>query len=843
MSIFFSCLTIGIGVSVLIGWSLGISWLLQYQNITIAMVYNTALSFTIFGFCVLLLLFHYYKISQILTVLVIMLSVLVLFQTVTGINLYVDEVFFRHTYNIANFYPGRMAPNTTISFIMIGLVILIISRSRWTFKMWVASAIIAVSLLFMTLLFASGYLTSLQDAYEWSQYTPMALNTAIGFILLSLALIFALLYRCQYHGISIGRTIPAILGLVMFLTNSLLALSVHKQQYTYNVESILPLIIFIFGSIFILLFSLLLYYAQQERGYSNREKKLRALTEATLDGTDDGILAWNKNGLITHCNHKFAELWLLPFETIKGSYILQILGKMGAQAIGQNEFRETMNALIQLSHNHKRTTLKLKRNRYIEVYIQTPKTEDLIWVLSFHDITVAKNLEKELIHYNTHDLLTGLPNKALIVDLLGITIQGALHNKNMVAVFLIDIDKFTQINDVFGRSKGDELIQIIAKRLQSVVRDSGTLCRLGGDEFVIITTLTNSSESSQIIESILLAMKPRFDFHESQLNITCTIGVAFCPQDATQAEELLRCADIAMIRAKKQGRNSFMYYTYAFSVFTYAHMTLENELHTALDKNEFQLFYQPLLELKSKKIAGVEALLRWQNPRLGLLTPDQFLSSVEELGLYNDIGTWVLNEACANLKQWHINGLPLIKVSVNITAHQFKNNRLLDDIRNFLTQHDLPASCLELELTEQTLIEGSQEVFDELVWLKKNQITIALDDFGTGYSSLNYLKNFPLDKLKIDQSFTRDMLLNEQNKELLKAIINLAKIFNLSVLAEGVEKQEQLSFLIANDCTYGQGFYFAKPMTSIHSFHFLKNYKYGCLPITPLQTIDLREAL
>lgn len=814
----------------LIGWYSDITWLLQYQDDTIAMVYNTALSFTILGSCILLLLFHYYKTSQLLATLILMLSFLVILQPVFDINLHVDELFFQHYYNVANFFPGRMAPNTTVSFIMAGLIILIIGRSHWSFRMGVIASVFTILLLFMSLLFASGYISSLQNAYEWSRYTPMALNTALGFILMSTALMFALLYRCQHHGMSVWPAMPVILGLGMFLINSLLALSVHKQQYVNNFQSTLPLIIFVLGTIFTLLFSLLLYYVQKERLQSMKEKKLRALTEATMEATNDGILSWNKHGLITHCNHKFSKLWKMPFVEIKGNHILHLLARMSEEAMEKDNFREAMNTLIQPSHNHNRIILALKGQRFIEVSMQTQKTEGLpmVQVLSFHDITVAKNLETQMIHRNTHDLLTGLPNKALIVDMLDMAIQGASHNKHQIGIFLIDIDKFTQINDVFGRSKGDELIRMIAERLKQAVCQSGILCRLGGDEFIIIAPLYRFGDSKKIIDNILSAIKPSFGFYSSQLNISCAIGAAICPQDGVRAEELLRCIDVAMLRAKKKGRNSFMYYTKELSDYTYERLLLDNELHVALDKKEFKLFYQPLIELKTKKIVGFEALLRWQNPRLGLLTPDQFLSSAEELGLLNNIGTWVLNEACSQLNQWHRQGQPLIKISVNVTAHQFSNNRLLDDINNALTCYKLPAFCLEIELTEQTLIEGSQEVINALDWLNKKQIAIVLDDFGTGYSSLNYIKNFPLDKLKIDKSFTHDMLHNEENKRLFKAIIHLAKTLKLSVLAEGIEYQEQLDFLVANHCIYGQGFFFAKPMPPSVCLNFLKNYKHGC---------------
>ncbi|KGP62383.1 hypothetical protein EP47_06335 [Legionella norrlandica] len=381
-SIIFSCLTIALGGSVLIGWHAGIAMLLQYQADTIAMVYNTALSFAVLGICIILLLFHYYKSSQFLAILIIALSFLVLFQTIYNINLHVDELFLKHHYNIANHFPGRMAPNTSISFIMAGIVILIIGRAHWTFNWGVLASVFSILLLFMSLLFASGYVSSLQNAYEWSRLTPMALNTALGFMLMSLALLFALLYRCRYHGISVWPAMPVILGLGMFLINSLLALSVHKQQYANQIHSLLPLVIFILGTIFTILFTLLLYYVQLERKRSREEQKLRALTEATLDATGDGIIAWNDKGVITHCNRKFSELWRLPSQQVQGKNILCLLADMCHEAEDEKHFRENMNTLIQPSQNYNRMTLELKGSRFFEVHTQSQKTRVFPWFKS-----------------------------------------------------------------------------------------------------------------------------------------------------------------------------------------------------------------------------------------------------------------------------------------------------------------------------------------------------------------------------------------------------------------------------------------------------------------------------
>ncbi len=812
------------GTTVLIGWHFDIVWLLQYKTNTIAMVYNTALSFVLYGVALILILLNKKQAGFFITLVTVILSILVLSQYLFNLNLNVDNLFITHYVNAANFYPGRMAPNTTVSFILAGIAILLISRQEITFSMAVTASLLAITLGFMSLLFVSGYFTSVQDAYIWSKYTPMALNTAIGFVLLSLVLFLTLFHTFKQKKLSVWQAMPLSVGLSMFFINSLLALAVLNQQKLNHIQSVIPLIILVLGTIFTLLFSLMFHYFQSTRRFAANEKNLRALTEATLEATNDGIIAWNANGVIVNYNQKFLYIWNLNADELANITIYELLEKMAAKVDNQSDFIHSMKTLMRPTQESNQLLLHLSDKRYINVSMQTKKDRQLpyILVLSFHDVSIAKTLENEMIHRNTHDSLTGLPNKSFLIDLLKNNIRDARRNNFSVGVFLIDVNRFTHINDLFGRSSGDRMISMIADRLNGALESYGTLCRLGGDEFLLIAPLRKKIDGDNIVKKVVSAMKACFNFQGKQLTVSCSIGIAVAPADSSSAEDLLRFADIAMIRAKQLENGNFAYYSNELSHFTYERMLLENELYIALEEKQFEIYFQPLVDLSNQKTVAFEALLRWHNPRHGLVAPDKFLSIAYELGMMVDIGRYVLNEVCSQIKKWMKQGLPLITVSINVTSHQFFNNQLINDIEKSLDLYQLPPSALEIELTEQTLIKASNDVFSVLTWLKNKKIAIALDDFGTGYSSLNYIKNFPLDKIKIDASFTRDILVNKQNKELLKAIIHMAKILKLSVLAEGIEKQEQFEFLKKNHCDYGQGYWFAKPMPAAEVVKYMK---------------------
>ncbi|MCK1869469.1 bifunctional diguanylate cyclase/phosphodiesterase [Legionella pneumophila] len=468
--------------------------------------------------------------------------------------------------------------------------------------------------------------------------------------------------------------------------------------------------------------------------------------------------------------------------------------------------------------------LKFKGEIYYDCYTQPLKLDDEIIgrVWSFRDITIPKRLEIELSHQSTHDMLTNLPNKVLAINMLGYAMKTAVSSKKIVGVYLLDLDRFTQINDVFGHSKGDEIIKAISKRLIDCVPMNHMLGRLSGDQFIVIASINNSKEVVTGVTRLLSAFHEPVKMNGHSIKMSCSVGISFYPKDGNTVDTLLSKADIALSRTKVEGRNSFQFYTQEMHSYTLEHILLESELKNAVAKNEFVLYYQPILKLSSLNVIGFEALIRWNHPRNGLILPDKFIPLAEEIGIIGEIGDWVFVTVCKQIQAWQLQGFKNIKISINISPKQFKFQYIPKRINELLSEFQVKSESIELELTENILIDKSTDIIDTLSKLKEMGIQISIDDFGTGYSCLSYLKDLPIDILKIDQTFVKDLKNNQSNQTLIKAIIAMAKKFNLSLIAEGIENQYQLEFLKKLGCHYGQGYYFSHPKPTEKCMQFLQ---------------------
>ena len=421
--------------------------------------------------------------------------------------------------------------------------------------------------------------------------------------------------------------------------------------------------------------------------------------------------------------------------------------------------------------------------------------------------------ETKVRHQAYHDSLTGLPNRASFAAQMQDALVRAQSSGHMVGLMFLDIDQFKCINDSLGHSVGDDLLKVTAKRLQSLVRESDMVYRMGGDEFTIILENLHNPENcaltaKRIIESISQPVK----LHTHEISTTISIGMALFPKDATDVETLVKHADTAMYRAKEAGRNRYEFYTENLNAKVSERFKLAAGLRQAMDKGQFLLYYQPKVSVKSGEIIGHEALLRWKHPELGVLPPDKFLSILEESGLIITVGEWVLRTACQQTKDWQSAGFRHIPVSVNIASRQFTSRSLPDTIRQVLSETGLEPRYLELELTERLLIDNADAAIETLDELKKIGVLISIDDFGTGFSSLNYLKRFPIDILKIDKSFIRDIVTREKDAAIASAIISLAHNLKLGLIAEGVEELNQLEFLQSRGCNEVQGYLFSRPL-------------------------------
>ncbi len=421
-----------------------------------------------------------------------------------------------------------------------------------------------------------------------------------------------------------------------------------------------------------------------------------------------------------------------------------------------------------------------------------------------------------LTHISTHDPLTSLANRTMGRDRIEQSIAMAKRRDSGVAVLFVDMDNFKAINDSLGHEAGDEFLKIIALRLLSAVRESDSVIRHGGDEFVIaMDDVQDSTGVAKIASAVMAALAQPLVLRGTEVAASCSIGIAMYPNDAAEYENLLRLADIAMYQAKQAGRNSYQFYDPVLHIDNQNSLHLIARIRAGLANNEFVNFYQPVYDAASEKLIGAEALVRWQHPEMGIISPIQFIGAAEKSGLVVEMGQFVLFEACRQMAQWNVarkdSGLPLLSIAVNLSPVQFRRAAVETLVEEALSRSGLPAACLELEITESTLVEDTERFMASLQRIKALGPTLSIDDFGTGYSNLAYLQRFAVHKLKIDQSFVKDLLKGPQQQALVSAIIQLAKSLDLVSHAEGVENEQTLQMLRQMGCDFAQGYYFAKP--------------------------------
>lgn len=430
------------------------------------------------------------------------------------------------------------------------------------------------------------------------------------------------------------------------------------------------------------------------------------------------------------------------------------------------------------------------------------------------DITDFKKAEDEIHQLAYYDSLTRLPNRILLLDRLDQVIARANRDGLKVAVLLLDVDQFKRVNDTFGHTSGDMLLKVLAERLSGIARKSDTVARLGGDEFVLVLSAVPSEQNiTNVAEKILEILSAPMELDGHEVFSGCSIGISVFPGDGEDADTLLKNADTAMYQAKEQGRNNYQFFSKEMNVSVAEKMALDTSLRRALERDEFFLLYQPQVDLKTSRLIGMEALLRWQHPSLGLLKPDRFIPLAEESGLILPIGEWVLRTACAHNKAWQDSGLAPLRVAVNLSSRQFRQQGFIEMVRDILEDTGLSPLYLELELTESTIMTNDDQTTMLLHRLKGMGINLAIDDFGTGHSSLSYLTHFPIDRLKIDKSFIRDINTNPDHKAITEAIIAMAKSLGMEVIAEGVERKDQLRHLAGRRCDAIQGFYLSHPLS------------------------------
>jgi diguanylate cyclase (GGDEF)-like protein/PAS domain S-box-containing protein len=576
--------------------------------------------------------------------------------------------------------------------------------------------------------------------------------------------------------------------------------------------------------------------------------------QVTLDSIGDAVICTDIDGNITFLNRVAELLTGWTFDEAAGQPMTSVFRLVAADT------HQTLPGLHQRVI-HSNRAMKLPSNSTL---IRCDHTELPIEdsfspirdrqnqvtgaVVVFRDVSAARAMADQIAHSAEHDFLTGLPNRLLLNDRVTQAIALAERHQYQVAVLFLDLDGFKHNNDSLGHAIGDGLLQSITQRLAECVRAVDTVSRQGGDEFVVLLPAVEKPEDAAIAARRMLEAVARphtVDHHD--LHITASLGISVYPDDGHDAGALVKNADTAMYQAKENGRDSYRFFESAMNVRAVERQSIEENLRRALERNELSLHYQPIINLKTAAITGAEALLRWTHPTLGSISPAVFIPIAEDSGLILPIGAWVLREACTQAQRWIDAGLPQISIAVNVSAVQFRSETFLQDLLAILRETGVSPACLEVEMTESALMKRVESTASILQDLRAEGIKVAIDDFGTGYSSLSYLHKFPLDALKIDQSFVRQITRTPGETTIVTAIISMAQSLNLRLIAEGVETTEEMAFLQARSCDAAQGYHFSRPVPADAFTALLQaslapppggpsTPRYGLIPVDPPQT-------
>ncbi|MDD0969228.1 MULTISPECIES: phosphodiesterase DibA [Pseudomonas] len=545
---------------------------------------------------------------------------------------------------------------------------------------------------------------------------------------------------------------------------------------------------------------------------SDRERLRQAA--AVFDCTREGVLVTDRQGLIVHVNRAFMEITGYQREEVIGQQ--PSLFKSGHHPPG---FYQAMFATLQAKDEWSGEIWNRRKSGEIYPQWQTIRVirdEDgrlSHYVAVFSDISAIKDSEHELKHLAHHDPLTDLPNRLLFSDRAEQALASAQTHKRGCALLMIDLDHFKLINDSLGHNIGDRLLKAVAARLQALFGPGITLARLGGDEFaVLLESCPQPAQAAALAQRILDALKEPFCLDGHELFINASLGISLFPSDALSAEQLLRNADAALFKAKSSGRNGYALYTEELTAHAQQRVEIAFELRRALEQQELRVYYQPVHDLKTSRLIGVEALVRWEHPQRGLVSPAEFIPIAERTGLISEIDAWVMQQACRQMCQWQQAGVVLSFVAVNVSSRLFARRELYEQVAQVLHETGLDPAYLELEVTESAVMDDPEVALEQMHRLRELGIRLAIDDFGTGYSSLLRLKRLPVQKLKIDQGFVAGLPWDEDDAAIVRVIIALARSMGMQVHAEGIEQAEQAAFLLGQACDLGQGYWFGRPV-------------------------------
>ncbi len=563
--------------------------------------------------------------------------------------------------------------------------------------------------------------------------------------------------------------------------------------------------------------------------------------QATLGAIPDPLFELGLDGRYYSAHSSRTELLVLPAKDLIGKTLTQVLPPDACQVVlealqeaHENEYSVGKQIKIPLDNGMHWFELSVARKAALS-------GEEPRFLVLCRDITESKKAERQIRLLAHFDSLTGLPNRVLLTDRCNLALRAAQRNGTPLALMFLDLDHFKHVNDSLGHRVGDELLIILAGRLKCAVREQDTVSRLGGDEFILVLPETDARGAAHLAEKLLQSALQVFEIEPHELTVTPSIGIALFPGDGADFDTLSRCADAAMYRAKQDGRNAYRFFTAEMQARSERTLTLENALRRALEREQLRLHYQPQVSLATGCVVGAEALLRWNHPELGSVSPAEFIPVAETCGLILPIGEWVLRTAVQQLKAWSDAGMVPITISVNLSSVQFRHADLPELVSTILDEARLPAHRLELELTEGVAMTDPLGAIAIMNNLHERGVRMSIDDFGTGYSSLSYLKKFQVYKVKIDQSFVHDITENSDDKAIVGAIISMATSLGMQTIAEGVETQGQLEFLKAKGCTEVQGYYFSRPLPVEQFEAFMRTRSpSNLMSIAHESTVDIR---
>jgi diguanylate cyclase (GGDEF)-like protein/PAS domain S-box-containing protein len=551
-----------------------------------------------------------------------------------------------------------------------------------------------------------------------------------------------------------------------------------------------------------------------EQAVRESEERLRKFAAAT----NDGIL-FQENGIVVDCNETICNMFGYELAELKGHHLFEFMAPESWD-LTMHHIRTRYEKPYEIQGLH-------KDGRKIPLEVvgkEMPYQGGTTRMSIVRDITDRKRAEARIQFMAHHDSLTLLPNRANLMERLELMLSASRRKQTFVAMMFIDLDHFKTVNDSLGHHAGDALLKIIAGRLKSCLRDADTVARLGGDEFlVVVPDLREPQAVGQVADKIIEVVSESCTIEGQTLSISPSIGISIFPRDGNSPDDLIKNADAAMYLAKEHGRSNYQFFTPRLNNLAFEALSIESSLRDAIRQNEFVLHYQPQSRIEGGQIVATEAVIRWQHPDEGLVMPEKFIGVAEQRGLIIPIGAWVLEEACRQNVAWQAEGLPPIPVVVNLSAVQFKRRDLVQDVAQVLQKTGLDGRYLELEVTESVLMEDVSTVTNTLMALRDIGVKIAIDDFGTGYSSLSYLKRFPIDKLKIDRSFIRDLPQDSDDLAITGAIISMAQSLKIKTLAEGVETAEQFALLRERGCDEIQGYYLSRPLPAEALAQFLRS--------------------